>query len=146
EVFDDLGVVDAVSRVGGPYPPIRVHLGRVPVWRARMGRVVAPTEAVPYPNLLMIPQNRTERVLRDRLAHLGVEVEVGVELTSFEADDAGVTVRLGEESGRVRYLVGADGARSLIRKALGIDFVGRTREADRMIVADVRLDGVSRDR
>lgn len=146
EVFDDLGVVDAVSRLGGPYPPIRVHLGRVPVWRARMGRVLAPTDAVPYPNLLMIPQNRTERVLRERLADLGVAVEFGVELTGFDADDRGVTARLGEESVRVRYLVGADGAHSPIRKALGIDFVGQTREADRMIVADVRLDGIGRDR
>ncbi|ADD41376.1 FAD-dependent monooxygenase [Stackebrandtia nassauensis] len=145
EVFDDLGVVEEVLALGGPYLPIRVYAGRVPVWRARIGKITAPTAQTPYPNLLMIPQNHTERVLRDRLTGLGVEVEFGVALTDFTQDAEGVTARLGDETTRVRYLVGADGAHSVVRKRLGIPFEGQTREAERMIVADVRLSGVDRD-
>ncbi|MGH8878069.1 MAG: FAD-dependent monooxygenase [Stackebrandtia sp.] len=145
EVFDDLGVVDRLLDIGGPYLPIHVYAGRVPIWRTRMSKRVEPTPDTPYPNLLMIPQNRTEAVLRDRLAEFGVTVEYGVELTAFTPGRDGVTVRLGSEAATVRYLVGADGAHSVVRKGLGIDFEGETRDAERMIVADVRLSGLDRE-
>jgi hypothetical protein len=45
---------------------------------------------------------------------------------------------------RSRYLVGADGGRSLVRHVLGIDFPGETLGV-RAIVADVELEGISRD-
>jgi len=59
-----------------------------------------------------------------------------------------VTARLagkaGEETIRVRYLVGADGGRSFVRHALDIGFPGKTL-AVRAVVADIVLTGLGRD-
>jgi 2-polyprenyl-6-methoxyphenol hydroxylase-like FAD-dependent oxidoreductase len=96
----------------------------------------------------MIPQFLTERVLRERLAELGHAVELGCELIGFEQDDNGVFARLngprGEEHVRVRYLIGADGGRSFVRRALDVDFPGKTLGL-RALVADVVLSGLDRD-
>lgn len=78
-----------------PYPPLRVRMGRVPVWQARMHKRVLATDAVPYPTVIMHPQRLTEAVLRERLAELGGKVEQGTALTGFEQDAHGVTARLG---------------------------------------------------
>jgi len=87
-------------------------------------------------------------VMRERLAELGHRPQFGCALLGFEQDPAGVTVRLagpaGEVTQRVRYLVGADGGRSLVRHLLGVDFPGETLGI-RAIVADVGLTGLGRD-
>jgi hypothetical protein len=46
---------------------------------------------------------------------------------------------------RARYVVGADGGGSTVRRRLGIPFLGETREEIRMVVADVEVDGLDRD-
>ncbi|MFI6500245.1 FAD-dependent monooxygenase [Nonomuraea typhae] len=99
EVFDDLGVIDEILATGSTYPPIRSRAGGEVVWEGRMSEIKEPSAAVPYPNLIMQPQWRTERILRDRLAALGHEVEPGVELTGFEQDADGVTAVFGDSSG-----------------------------------------------
>ncbi|MFI7637933.1 FAD-dependent monooxygenase [Nonomuraea sp. NPDC049400] len=146
EVFDDLGVIGQVLAGATPYPPLRVWMGRVPVWQARMHKRTPATDAVPYPMVMMHPQWRTESVLRERLAELGGKVEQGAALIGFEQDAYRVTARLGTgEILRVRYLVAADGGRSPVRKALGIGFTGETREEERMALGDVRVEGLGRD-
>ncbi|MEU7689725.1 FAD-dependent monooxygenase [Microbispora hainanensis] len=146
EVFDDLGVIGPILAAATPYPPLAVRVGAVPIWRARMHRSAAATDAVPYPTVLMHPQWRTEAVLRGRLAELGGQVEQGSAMTGFEQDADGVTARLATgECVRARYLVAADGGRSPVRKALGIGFAGETREEQRMALGDVRVEGLDRD-
>ncbi|GAB3150469.1 FAD-dependent monooxygenase [Microbispora hainanensis] len=146
EVFDDLGVIGPILAAATPYPPLHVRMGAVPIWRARMHKSAAATDAVPYPTVLMHPQWRTEAVLRERLAELGGQVEQGSALTGFEQDADGVSARLGTgERVRARYLVAADGGRSQVRKALGIGFAGETREEQRMALGDVRAEGLDRD-
>ncbi|SEG34200.1 2-polyprenyl-6-methoxyphenol hydroxylase [Nonomuraea solani] len=146
EVFDDLGMIGKVLAGSTPYPPLRVRIGRVPVWQARMHKPATATEEVPYPTVMMHPQWRTEAALRERLAELGGKVEHGTALTGFEQDERQVTATLGTgEVLRARYLVAADGGRSPVRKALGIGFAGETREEERMALADVRAEGIGRD-
>ena len=107
-----------------------------------------PTPGEPHFIPLMIPQFLTERVMRERLAEFGHRVKFGCELVGFEEDGNGVTARLagpdGEEAIRAHYLVGADGGRSFVRGALGVDFPGKTLGV-RAIVADVMLTGLTRD-
>ena len=67
EVFDDLGVLDAVHAAGMPAPAMRVHLDGQFVTERRMSEPVDPTPAIPYPNLWVLGQSGTERILRDRL-------------------------------------------------------------------------------
>ncbi|MFV2088259.1 FAD-dependent monooxygenase [Micromonospora sp. LOL_021] len=76
-------------------------------------------------------QDRYERVLLDRARDGGAEIRFGTRLLSFEQDDEGVTatveVNSTGEQRRIRatYLVGADGARSRTREALGVHRTGR---------------------
>lgn len=105
-----------------------------------------PTADVPYPMVLMQPQWRTERILRDRLAELGHRVELGTEATAFEQDADGVTVTLnGSERVRCAYLVGADGGRGSVRGQLGVTFEGETFETERMLLGDVRTADLGRE-
>nr|WP_308439649.1 FAD-dependent monooxygenase [Streptomyces spinoverrucosus] len=46
---------------------------------------------------------------------------------------------------RARYVIAADGGRSVLRRALGIDMTGETVDPSPMLVADVRISGLDRD-
>ncbi|WP_308211713.1 FAD-dependent monooxygenase [Actinoallomurus soli] len=104
---------------------------------------------IPYPASLVTPQWRVEEALRLRLAELGGAVEFGTALSGFEQSDesvSAVVVKGGEaETVTARRLAGCDGGHSIVRKQAGIAFEGDTREEVRMIVADVRVDGLDRD-
>lgn len=142
EVFDDLGVLDEVLASGAPPFPIRAHVDGRYVGERRMVDLVEPTPEIPHPNPWVLPQWRTEEILRNRLAELGVRVEQGVELLDFHQDSDGVTARLGTGTVRAAFLVGADGGRSTVRKALGVEFAGETDESIRMLLGDVHATGL----
>ncbi|WP_275414718.1 FAD-dependent monooxygenase [Paractinoplanes durhamensis] len=79
----------------------------------------------PYAYLLGIPQPVIVRLLEEHAIALGAHVRRGAAVTGLEQDDDGVTVELaGGEQVRTRYLVGGDGARSAVRKLLGVGFPG----------------------
>jgi len=148
EIFEDMGMVDRLFAAGGPYPVSRLHRddgGHVDSAVIAGG---AATPAEPYRGPLMVPQFRTEQVMRERLAELGGQVEFGHALSGFEHDAEGVTARIatpgGEQTVRSGYLVGTDGGRSFVRQALGIDFPGKTLGM-RAVVADLELTGLPRD-
>ncbi|HUD38081.1 MAG TPA: FAD-dependent monooxygenase [Streptosporangiaceae bacterium] len=92
--------------------------------------------AGPY---LQVPQVEVERILGQRAAELGVEVRCGVEVSGFDADEAGVTVHLeGQGDVRVAWLVGCDGGHSLVRRLAGFEFAGTDPEiTGRQAVATV---------
>ncbi|MCS7475986.1 FAD-dependent monooxygenase [Umezawaea endophytica] len=146
EVFDDLGVLDAILEAGGTAPLTRVYDGAEVVAEMRMAEPTEPTPDVPYPNLWFVPQFRTEEILRARLVELGGRVELATELVAFTQDADGVTATLRhdgvDEVVRVDYLVGADGGKSTVRKQAGIEFVGDTDETITAMLADVRVDGL----
>lgn len=147
EIFEDLGILDRIVAAGGPYPPERKYQGDGSFIDTEIMERIAPTPAEPYQMALMIPQFLTEGLMRERLRELGQRVEFGCELTGFAQDEDGVTARLsgsnGEETIRVRYLVGADGGRGFVRHALDIGFPGKTLGV-RAVVADVVLTGLDR--
>ncbi|MEU7166100.1 FAD-dependent monooxygenase [Streptomyces morookaense] len=76
-------------------------------------------------------QDRYEKVLVAKAEEYGADVRFGSRLVSFEQDDEGVTavveeVRDGRRyTVRADYLVGADGASSRTREALGVRRTGR---------------------
>ncbi|NTJ65528.1 FAD-dependent oxidoreductase [Agrobacterium rhizogenes] len=148
EIFEDLGILDRIVATGGLYPPERRYRDDGSFTESDITEHRDPTPAEPYHLPLMIPQFLTEKVMRERLLELGHRPQFGCELVGFEQDPGGVTARLkgraGEETLRVRWLVGADGGRSFVRHALGIDFPGKTLGV-RAIVADVILTGLKRD-
>src|SRR6266571_7529932 len=85
----------------------------------------------PYPYLLMLEQSKTEKILNDFLAHRGHSVERQTELLDFTQDAHSVIATIKqtkrqEEVLRVDWLVGADGAHSVVRHKLNIPFAGKT--------------------
>jgi 3-(3-hydroxy-phenyl)propionate hydroxylase len=82
-------------------------------------------------------QRVTEGVLMAAVVAAGIPIEWDTEVTSVEATPTGVT--LTARGGRrlaAPYVVAADGARSTVRKSLGIAMEGRSSETP-FIVADV---------
>ena len=65
-----------------------------------------------------------EAILSRRALALGVEIKRGLALTSFEQTEGGVAVQSGEHAYQAQWLVGCDGARSVVRKAGGFEFAG----------------------
>jgi 2-polyprenyl-6-methoxyphenol hydroxylase-like FAD-dependent oxidoreductase len=147
ELFEDLGVIDKVVAAGGQYPVQRYYTGDGHVDKKAV-ELGDPTPAEPYQIPLLVPQFLTEQRLRARLAELGRRVRYGHELTGFTQDADGVGLRVatpdGEREVRARYLVGADGGSSFVRRELGVEFPGKTLGV-RAIVCDVHAEGVSAD-
>ncbi len=148
EVYDDLGVIDAVQAAGGPYSPAQAWDGPVPLGPAKFHRIERreATADVPYPSMWMLPQPRALEILRAHLAEFGARVEYGVALASFAQAGDGVSAVLrhadGREEGvRARYLAGCDGARGAVRAQSGVEFASETIDPHPMITADVVIDG-----
>lgn len=56
-----------------------------------------------------------------------IDVRTGAAVTGVAQDDDGVTLRLADDTAvRARWVIGADGARSAVRKAVGAEFEGFT--------------------
>ena len=139
ELWDRMGLARDVLEAAVPLRGQLVHVnGRE---RARIDLVLPPE--VPY-GFAALPQYETERLLEEYLAGLGAAVERGTELLSFTQDADGVTARLRTASGaaeevRAGYLIGCDGAHSVVRKGLGLAFEGGALPEEYML-ADVEAD------
>lgn len=90
--------------------------------------------------LAILPQARTEALLTEALAARGVAVERDLALIDLQ-DAEMVTATLSSgESVRAPLLFAADGAHSVVRKALGLDFPGDAWDEPWQLI-DVDLDG-----
>ena len=83
--------------------------------------------------------------MEQHLNSLGVQVERQVELIRFVADEDAVTAFLrrpdgSEETVDVDWMIGCDGAHSVVRHGLGMEFEGDTMPSD-LILADLHLAG-----
>ncbi|MGX5714823.1 FAD-dependent monooxygenase [Arthrobacter sp. MAHUQ-56] len=78
-----------------------------------------------HPYTLALFQNHIERLLLEWVEELGVRIRRGAEVTGVAADDDGVDVQLASGGPvRGRYVVGADGGRSTVRRSADIAFTG----------------------
>ena len=143
EIFEDFGVIDAILATGMLYPRVRIHLGPFSLPAGSLAPSRKPTEGVPYPNLWMVPQSRTEQILRERLAEFGGQVEYGKALATFTQTEHGVdaVLKSGEVVGAT-FLVGCDGGHSTVRKVLGLPLVGESIDDKPMLVADLEIEGI----
>jgi 2-polyprenyl-6-methoxyphenol hydroxylase-like FAD-dependent oxidoreductase len=99
----------------------------------------------PYPYALIVPQSDTEQLLETALELGGGKVERQVEAVAIAAESDGATVSLRHDDGRMEdarfdWVIGCDGAHSLVRHSLGMTFEGSTMLSD-FILADVHLRG-----
>ena len=93
--------------------------------------------------MLHLAQPETERVLADRVRESGVVVERGVTLTGLVPDSGGVNVTLRAadrlESARFQWVIGADGAHSVVRGLVSSGLRGRF-PATHFLVGDATID------
>ncbi|MFZ6648758.1 FAD-dependent oxidoreductase [Undibacterium sp. TJN25] len=112
---------------------------KVPEWQIRDRRngVVAQFDLgmigdmTPHPFRLHCEQHKLSRIAYDALAQYpNVRVLFSHRCTGYTQDNEGVTVAVATPSGteeiRASYLVGTDGARSTVRKEMGVEFEGFT--------------------
>ena len=140
ELFLAMGIVEPFLDQGFVVNGARVVVdGREAVELAfdDIGRV-----DTPFAFPLMIPQSETEKILLDDLSGRGVAVEYGVTVTGLEQSETGVTLTTATAGGgtiEAAYVIGADGAHSIVRKALGLRFDGAAYPQD-FLLADCAVE------
>ncbi|MFD9961901.1 FAD-dependent monooxygenase [Amycolatopsis sp. NPDC058986] len=142
EFLDRLGVAEAAVAQGLPITDVAIHeSGRHAGDMPLAGEGVAAQTRFPY--ALALEQFETERLLVEALGEHEVAVAWDSEVQDLIDTGDGVRVRIESEDGpatvTARWLVGADGASSTIRRFLGQEFDGKTYEQAGML-ADVTLD------
>ena len=91
--------------------------------------------------MLCLPQSETELILEAALKDRGVPVERGVALQTFRATGPRIHADLSNGTAvESDFLIGADGAHSTVRRALGFGFPGES-QPQVFGLADVELDG-----
>ena len=92
------------------------------------------------PAFVNLQQTHTERLLLDRVRERP-EIELRWATTVRDIRQSEETVSLETDGGELEgsYAIACDGARSTVRKLLGIEFPGRSFE-DRFLIADIRAD------
>jgi 2-polyprenyl-6-methoxyphenol hydroxylase-like FAD-dependent oxidoreductase len=140
ELFDQLGVVEEFLELGHKATGMAVHTRARRSTRVDFGDLDSP-----YPFVLMLGQDQTQRILDQRLEQLGVMIERGVEVLKLEPHGNGVeleTRRIDERSRRplaAHWVVGCDGAHSVVRRHLGVPFDGDDYGQD-WLMAEVGID------
>jgi 2-polyprenyl-6-methoxyphenol hydroxylase-like FAD-dependent oxidoreductase len=145
ELYSQIGLADAVVDRGRNVAAANLWVSGKKVARAMFGDMGAGLS--PFPYALIYPQDEHERLLIDRLAEAGVQVERTTELLGTEDAPGHMLARLRRPDGTqatcgAAYIAGCDGARSTVREALGIGFPGGT-YAHLFYVADVEASGAT---
>jgi 2-polyprenyl-6-methoxyphenol hydroxylase-like FAD-dependent oxidoreductase len=137
EMLQESGVAARISAEGWAVKGMAMHRGN---------REVASVDLQhQMPQLpIGLAQARTEALLNDALEALGVHVERDVSLQTLQQDSQQVTLTLQQADGSTQtvqapLVFGADGARSVVRHALGVDFAGSSLP-EPWLLWDVRLD------
>ncbi len=143
EVFDRLGVGEAVAREGVRWQRGRVFHGE----RETYGFDLLPESHHKMPAMVNLQQDQVEaRLVRAAQLDPRIELRGSHELIGLEQDvddpSQGVTLNVRTPDGlfdmQADWVVACDGARSPTRTLLGVGFEGQVFE-DRFLIADVRL-------
>ena len=129
ELYHQIGLADAVVAGGRKMAAINLWAAGKQVAHAVFGDMGVGIS--PFPYAVIFPQDEHERLLIDRLAQAGVEVERETELVAFEEASDRVRARFKRANGatdacEAAYIAGCDGTHSTVRQALAIGFPGGT--------------------
>lgn len=127
DLLEPTGVTARMLELGRPVRGMQFHLNGKAVVEIKLAGIHPK-----YPFMLGLSQATTERLISQAFLAAGGEIERGVEMTSCRNNGQGVAVDLkrnaddSPESLETSWLLAADGARSLARKQLGVEFEGTT--------------------
>ncbi|MDP9468386.1 MAG: FAD-dependent monooxygenase [Chloroflexota bacterium] len=137
EIWARLGIGEQVAERG-----VQWNVGRTYFRGRELFQTRLPSHAGDhFPPFVNINQTEVEAMLLGRLADLPeVDLRWSHRLVGLSQDGDGVTLHCETPSGqsavRVRYLVGADGAHSGVRRLLGMGFPGHS-HADLFLICDI---------
>src|SRR5574341_521203 len=141
QVFDAMGfaIVREAIDCGQPMRSINAYADSCLIAQMRFDGLDSP-----YPFPLILEQSQTERILGKHLEGLGLKVERQVELIDFKQDEDCVTAIIRHSGGykevlRASWLVGCDGAHSVIRHILDLPFEGAPYDEE-FLLADVQVN------
>ena len=129
DMLASTGVLDDFLAMGLKAPTLQYRERAGCIAEFDFGRIA---DVTAHPYRLQCEQFKLNRLLYEKLAGMaGAEVLFSSEVTGVEEDTAGVTAVVTRDGGATRrfqgrFLVGADGARSNVRKSLDIPFDGFT--------------------
>jgi 3-(3-hydroxy-phenyl)propionate hydroxylase len=130
EMLAELGLIDDVIRRGLIEPKFRVwdRANREVIAEFDFGRLASDTR---FPYVVQCEQHKLADMALERLRALAhVSVEFSARVTAVDQRHDAVEITVENAAGRRKlagsYLIGADGGRSTVRKALGIAFEGYT--------------------
>ena len=102
-------------------------------------------------NSRLLGQNNLEEIIQTEMKKYNSSIEWGVELVSLEQFDDKVEVKIQkrtseksefeEELSTYKWVVGADGARGVVRKLLGLTFLGETK-VEKFVIGDIKVEGL----
>jgi 2-polyprenyl-6-methoxyphenol hydroxylase-like FAD-dependent oxidoreductase len=138
ELFEIIGIAEDAVALG-----IKAHGATSYANGKRIVHVTFDELDSPFPFALLISQVQTEKMLGEHLQNLGGKVERSAELIGFEQnnDCATATIKHGderEEKITAQYVIGCDGAHSIVRHVLGFSFEGHI-YPETFALADVAL-------
>lgn len=142
EIYEQIGLADKLIGLGARAERSQLIVGGKVRGQIEFGEIGKGMS--PYPFVLLVEQGIHERLLHEFINSHGKNIHWNTELESFSQNESGVTATIGSENREdksidAKYLVASDGAKSLIRHTLGLEFTGSTFE--RMFyVADVEID------
>jgi len=143
EFYNQIGLADAVVERGRKGTAVNLWVAGKRVAHAVFGDMGSGIS--PFPYALIFSQDEHERLLIDRLAEIGVQVERQTDFLGFAETADGLHARLKrpdgtEETFHAVFLAGCDGAHSVVRGALEIGFPGGAYD-HLFYVADVEASG-----
>jgi 2-polyprenyl-6-methoxyphenol hydroxylase-like FAD-dependent oxidoreductase len=136
EVLDRIG---AIGKLPNQPVPLSRSVFRIAGRQVAELSWVNPARQGP-PNPMIISQADVEASLRECLADVGGAVEWGCQVVNVEDDGETAVMRLADGSVlRAKWVIGADGAHSVVRKSAGIGFPGVPMD-ELVFIADVHAD------
>ena len=145
ELMQQRGLADEMVRLGNPAPGGSVYGSGKRVFRLDYGHVDSR-----YNYTLFLSQAETERILREAVGRQGIAIERGVELVGLSQDalshdPASVKAVLRHPDGQLEqaqapWLISAEGAHSVIRTTLDLQFEGRTHD-EQYALGDLHVEG-----
>ncbi len=155
ELLEPLGLSDRLVERGKAVTGVTIWGGGEPVVRADFDELDSR-----FKHVLVISQVEVETLLTEKLTALGGTIDRGAKLVAFRQDGTGVTATIERLTGapveegappatsreelRAAWLVGADGAHSIVRKCLELPFEGETYEEE-YVLGDVKIAWDMRD-
>jgi 3-(3-hydroxy-phenyl)propionate hydroxylase len=139
EIWDRLGVGDRMVEKGVTWRRGKVFQGSDLLYEFDL----LPEGGHKRPAFINLQQYHVEHFLVDRAAALpGIDVRWRNEVTDIARDATGVELRIETPEGPYRleadWVIACDGARSALRRRLGVEFAGETFE-DQFLIADIKM-------